>query len=407
MTVPGLTSDDSGVDSSSAGDATARDASGDVVSDHDADAATTPFDGGPLPIDCTTPPCATSLVTSRRQESASEGFCALLNDRTVACWGSNTWGELGRGEEAGPSSPSAARVSGLGDVVALEHTCAIDTSGAIWCWGTAPVLRDDAGASTHEYVPVKLPLPPATSVSVAGETGCAVISGGVQCWGTNRHGQVAPLEVAPASATLPVTEIAIPEGAPIRGVVVGDATFATRADGTVLSWGDSPPLARVSSLFPDPYPKPIPLSGISSFDALLSNACATSAGVGYCWGETDNILDSLDRAMPEPVVAPEPLVQIAMSGATRWCAVGASGAVYCRGENASGQAGDGTKNHAYEAVKVEGLPSLAAEVRATPQTTCALLTSGKVYCWGANTYGQLGNGKPKVPSVIPLEVVLP
>lgn len=403
VTVPVLTSDDSGVDSAPADDAAPPDA----ASDRDADADTTPFDGGSLPISCATTPCATSLVTSQRQQSPSEGFCALLSDRTVACWGSNTWGELGRGDDAGPSSPSAARVSGLGDVAELEHTCALDKSGSIWCWGTAPVLRDDAGASTREYVPVKLPLPAATSMSIAEETGCAVIGGGVQCWGSNRHGQIAPLDVASVFSTLPVTDISIPQGAPIRKVIVGDATFALRTDGTVLSWGDSPPLARVSSLFPDPYPKPIPLSGISSLDILHSNACATSAGIGHCWGVTDSSTASLDRAMPEPVVAPEPLLQIAMSGTARWCAVGASGAVYCRGENANGQAGDGTKDHAYHAVKVEGLPAPAAEVRTTPLATCALLTSGQVYCWGANTYGQLGNGKPKVPSVIPQEVVLP
>jgi len=87
--------------------------------------------------------------------------------------------------------------------------------------------------------------------------------------------------------------------------------------------------------------------------------------------------------------------------------VGASGSVYCWGNNASGQAGDGTKEYAFEAVKVEGLPEPAAEVKTTADTTCALLTNGKVFCWGANYYGQLGNGEIKVRSLVPQEVVLP
>jgi alpha-tubulin suppressor-like RCC1 family protein len=84
-----------------------------------------------------------------------------------------------------------------------------------------------------------------------------------------------------------------------------------------------------------------------------------------------------------------------------------SGAVYCWGYNAGGQAGDGTKEHAYEAVKVVGLPAPASQVKTTPDATCALLTSGKVYCWGTNLYGQLGNGLLKDPSPVPQEVVIP
>ena len=92
----------------------------------------------------------------------------------------------------------------------------------------------------------------------------------------------------------------------------------------------------------------------------------------------------------------------------RWCAVGASGAIYCWGFNESGQAGDGTKLDVLsDAVKVQGLPGPAADVKTTPNATCALLTSGKVYCWGSNYYGQLGSGNLKVPSLTPQEVALP
>ena len=394
-----------------------------------ADATSRPwFDGGPLPIDCATPPCARSLVTTLGADESlvssgtvdrGEGFCALLDDGTVACWGANQAGQLGRGEDAGSADDATpALVRGLSDVVQLDHTCALDKSGAVWCWG--PNLPGDAGTASHQRAPVKMSIPPAKRVGMGTETGCAVVEDGVFCWGKNKAAQIAPLDELSAGKIVPPRSVQVPAGAPIRDIHVGVASFALRTDGTTLSWGANPPLARVSSRFPEPRPRPIVLEHVSSLDVAGDNACATAGGTGYCWGavaSSNPKHPNLDRALPEPVVTPEPLVQIATTrtvgtGDTierhqRWCAVAASGAVYCWGNNASGQAGDGTTDYAPAAVKVRGLPAPAAQVRTTPNSTCALLTSGKVYCWGTNFYGQLGNGKLRIPSFVPQEVVMP
>ncbi|MBN9163259.1 MAG: hypothetical protein J0I07_19990 [Myxococcales bacterium] len=420
---------DPGSDASSAtDDASALDA-GPLDDARSRDAAW--FDGGPLPVSCTSAPCAVSLVTTLGASDADrgEGFCALLQDSTVACWGANQAGQLGRGEEADPlGSATAARVTGLTDVSQLDHTCAVDKSGGVWCWGTGPYLRNDAGASTTERTPVKLPLPPAKRVAMGAEVACATVDDGLLCWGTNTSGQLASFETSSASDVLPPRSMAIPPGAPIRDLVVGKATFTLREDGATLSWGANPPLARVSSLVPDPRPARIVLDRISSIDIASDSACATVGGIGYCWGtviptveeEQSEAKESLRRALPEPVVAPEPLVQIATTRTfitkeassriiepQRWCAVAVSGAVYCWGYNASGQAGNGTKDYAFEPVTVKGLPEPAVQVKTMPNATCALLVSGKVYCWGGNASGQLGNGKFRVPSIVPQEVVLP
>ena len=403
----GVQTVDSGAEASLTTDAADVDAHDAAASSRDAGS----FDGGPLPIVCASTSCATALVTTSRTSSA-EGFCALLRDGTVACWGANDSGQLGRADDAGAAnSVTAARVAGLTDIVQLAHTCALDESGGVWCWGRGPYLQDEAGASTIERAPVKLPLPPATSLSIGGgDLGCVVAGGSVLCWGSNARAQIAPLESAPSDAILPPTEIAVPPGAPIRRIAVANATFALREDGTTLSWGASPPLGRVSSLAPDAFPKPIALDGISSLDAVHEAACATVGGVGYCWGGRADSEPLLDRALPRPVVTPEPIVQIATTptiGLWRWCAVGASGDVYCWGANSSGQAGDGTKDYAYDAARVKGLPAPAAEVRTTLTSTCSLLTNGKVHCWGSNYYGQLGSGMFKASSPVPQEVVLP
>jgi Regulator of chromosome condensation (RCC1) repeat len=248
-----------------------------------------------------------------------------------------------------------------------------------------------------------------------------VIDRGLRCWGSNTYGQLGRWAVVPGAGFLPPLAIDLPPGAPIRDLAVGSATFLLREDGTTLSWGANPPIARVSPLFPDPNPALTELESIASLDPVQDHACAVARGAGYCWGA--RLLYQhplLDRASPERVVAPEPLAQIAttmpitvMYGGTasierpRWCAVSGNGNVYCWGNNGSGQAGDGTKDHAFDAVQVVGLPAPAAQVRTMPSSTCALLTSGKIFCWGSNVNGQLGSKKPRGVFPNPQEVVLP
>ncbi|AKU97823.1 hypothetical protein AKJ09_04487 [Labilithrix luteola] len=393
----------------------------DVVSDAGSDAALEDVavpDASPRPVACGGTSCATALVTI-----LGEGFCVLLQDKTVACWGDNANGQLGRGADAGViASGVAERVLGLVDVVALDHACAIDASGDSWCWGTGPWLQT-AAATTKELAPVKLPIPPAKAIRVARSstnagTACALVDAGVICWGTNANGQVMPPErdAGPTTAYQPTQQV-LPSGSVVRDLAVGDATFAILDDGTVFSWGANPPIGRVSSLYPDPYPRPLALGGFSQIDAANENVCGVAGAAIHCWGwpkTTTTVTQPFDRALPEILVLPESVVFAATSAGEskvtnplRGCAIGASGSLYCWGNNLSGQVGDGTKDYAITSVKIAGLPEPAAQVRTTPNATCALLTSGRVFCWGADGVGQLGGGRLKWPSAVPREVVLP
>jgi alpha-tubulin suppressor-like RCC1 family protein len=248
--------------------------------------------------------------------------------------------------------------------------------------------------------------------------GCVVTATGVSCWGSNLYGILGqPAFGDDLYAPQPVRTIAMPNGAPIRALAMGHAAFALREDETLTSWGANAPLGRVSSLFPDPKPKPIALSGVKDIDVQGDNACAVAEGIAYCWGTPPGdpyagSVQPLGRALPEPVPTPEAVVQIATATSTssvdprRGCAVSDKGNVYCWGDNANGQVGDGTKDYATDVVKV-ALPDSAVQVKTTTKTTCALLLSGKVMCWGDDGFGQLGAGTLRKPSLIPQEVVLP
>lgn len=396
---------------------------GDVTEDASPSRDAAPVDASPLPVVCSSPPCAIALVTTFGGYSIlddGQGFCALLQDHTVACWGANVSGQLGRGEEASvvDSSATPARVVGVEGIVELDHTCGVDEIGAVWCWGTGPFLRDSMNRVTTERSAVKLDLPRAKHVGAGPSVACASTEEGLSCWGENLRGQIGPFDSRSRSGWFGPTKIDMPSGSPVRQIGIGDATVVVREDGSVLTWGANPPIGRVSSMAPDPYPVGLGLEGVVAVAVATDNVCATAGGTGYCWGAAfPGAVDRLNRAYPKGLVTPEPLVQVATTrtvsfvGGTqvpyRWCAVTVTGDVRCWGFNENGQAGDGTKEFATDAVRVQGLPERAASVAITRSTSCALLTNGKIHCWGSNFDGQLGNGKNKGLALTPEEVLLP
>jgi len=73
------------------------------------------------------------------------------------------------------------------------------------------------------------------------------------------------------------------------------------------------------------------------------------------------------------------------------CAVTTTGAAYCWGDNTYGELGDGTTAGATAPTAVAGGLTFAA-VGAGINFTCGITTAGAAYCWGNNTDGELGNG---------------
>lgn len=78
------------------------------------------------------------------------------------------------------------------------------------------------------------------------------------------------------------------------------------------------------------------------------------------------------------------------AGFQHTCAITGAGALYCWGDNTYGQLGDGTFTNNHSPVLVSGMSSGVTKVAAGGYFTCAVM-NGDDYCWGANNRGQIGN----------------
>src|SRR3989442_1054229 len=93
------------------------------------------------------------------------------------------------------------------------------------------------------------------------------------------------------------------------------------------------------------------------------------------------------------------------AGSAHACAVTTSGAAYCWGFGGDGQFGNGSTTDSADSpipVAVSGGLSFTA-LAGGDGHTCGLTTSGAAYCWGSNSFGQLGDGSTK-DSYIPADV---
>lgn len=139
--------------------------------------------------------------------------CALLNMGEVACWGSNTLGELGIGdtniitESLEPVSPllgvrlgEASRVRALDISVGSYHACALMSDKTVECWGwgySGEVGNGQSGNSNTSFLPttvltsVGMPLVDVRYINAGNGTSCAITeTDETWCWGGNSNGQL-------------------------------------------------------------------------------------------------------------------------------------------------------------------------------------------------------------------------
>ena len=340
---------------------------------------------------------------------------------------------------------AAVLAAGCGSLLSVgtNVSCVIDNAGTPYCFGAnaAGQAGHAAGTTPVAAGPVALPKGQrAADIAVGlGDPGgnasvCALISrsgvsgASLRCWGADDHGQLGRGTAgAAAAAPLPVElpGIAVSEvgvGAWSTCAIGEFASGGTAQSTSVYCWGDNTygQLGRSAAGISGPMAVP----GTSSFRAeagdsttpsLLAvggfHACAGIATELRCWGHgTSGELGngaSVDSTAPVTVKLPRQIgtVNAITAGVAFTCALAndrtgsKTQRVWCWGANGSGQLGNGSTTASSTSVQVSGLK--ATTISAGGDQTCASTTTGHLVCWGGNAQGQLGNvasGDQLVPS---------
>jgi alpha-tubulin suppressor-like RCC1 family protein len=221
--------------------------------------------------------------------SGAAHTCAMAQDDTVACWGYNGDGELGTGMIGGNQGTPQAVVALTGATAltaGTNHTCALRRDGAAACWGYNSYRQLGFGDGDPEPIPQTVPgLGPVVALSAGGYHICALRQDfTVVCWGRNDYGQIG----IPAGDDQPTPQTV----AGLFDVVAISAgsnhTCALRRDGAVACWGDNSDGQLGTGAIGDDQPTPQPVSGLTQVVALSAGSHHTCAlqrsGTVACWG---------------------------------------------------------------------------------------------------------------------------
>ncbi len=265
-------------------------------------------------------------------------------------------------------------------VLSAAEPTVVHVTASGWIVGVGPgstrVTARAQGQEAYQGLTVEAAVPVFRSLSAGVEHTCGISSGGIRyCWGNNERGQAAPGlgGVLPAPFPLPGAFEAIAAG--------GDHSCALRGNGQVLCWG------ALGS----------PRGAFRVVTAGTHYACALAAGgVTQCWGANDRgqLGDGSTAARAaNAAVQGDVAFEMLASGADHSCGL-LGGRVYCWGGNDAGESGTGAAGRTAitQPTEVAGDHDHFTFVTAGAHHTCTLTRVGWAFCWGSNEQGQLGDG---------------
>lgn len=341
--------------------------------------------------------------------------CAVLDNGSLMCWGSDGQGQLGDGgqmaNQVRPNTfvdlPDGRNVVEIHAV--RTHACALLDDGAVWCWGYGSHGELGDGTTNTYSSPTNAVILPAgrtaVSIGLGGYHACAILDdASMVCWGLDNFGQGGHGQDNNDPRATPAT-VAFPEGREPVQVDGGEAhTCALMNDGGVMCWGrdhvgqlgDNGTNANQyepgsNAMLPDGRrATSISMGGHLSCAVLDDGTLA-------CWGENNygQLGDNTTTRRNVPTLAQLPDNLTVLDVGVNYhstCVVYANGSMGCWGHDHRGRLANGPDQGHTWLPSVINQTSGFVDVEVGADHSCALHEEGIVQCWGRANWGQTGTG---------------
>lgn len=338
--------------------------------------------------------------------------CAVVANAAY-CWGNNSIGQVGNGTTGGTVTQPVQVTglsSGVTDITVMnDAVCAIHNN-IVKCWGNNAnsILGVTPATLASSNVPYTHPSFSATTVSKidgGNNHACALNGSSVKCWGSGSNGQIGSFSNSASPLTLVTGASDVKSGANFSCALVSGAAkcWGANASGQIGNNSATANFATAQQV-----------SGITSGATVLTagatHACAVHSSVTKCWGS--NTTGELGTGSLTPTLSKVPVNVSGLAAVPKYlaggdgltCAVLTTGELRCWGNDSSGQMGQGTtSSYSLSPVVPTGFSSGVMAANAGSLNVCSVMNQ-HIYCWGDNTYGQIGNNSAPNPTLAPFQV---
>jgi len=338
-------------------------------------------------------------------------------ESVVWAWGANENGELGDGTTTTRLVPvQVQNLSGIQTIAAGGgHSLALKNDCTVWAWGDNSNGQLGNGTAVDANLPVQVHnLTGITAIAAGFFHSLALRNDGtVWAWGWNSFGQLGDGTFMDRNEPAQVQNLS-----GVIGIAAGgDHCLALRGDGSVWAWGENffGELGDGTTVHRNTPVQVQNLSGVTAVAIGSSHSLALKGdSTVRAWGQ-NNVGElgdgtTIDRHTPVQVFA-TPLVNVpdaagrliipppgSLSGVTRIAAGIAfslalknDGRVWAWGSNISGSLGDDTNIDRHTAVGPVGHVSGVTAIAAGGGQSLAVRSNAIVQAWGEGLFGQLGD----------------
>jgi alpha-tubulin suppressor-like RCC1 family protein len=368
-----------------------------------------PLGDGSADASALTPVAVDIAERLKRIEMGRYSRCAQAVSQKPLCWGWNGAGQLAA--QVSNTAPRRARPElrfheldvGTGFLCGVERIGEpLPAEGAPWCWGDLDGLGSQVSGDASAFGLLSVSSRTDITSVAAGARHICVATKDMEVWclGDNSFGQLGDTTTTSRWALQPVA------GAHTFSAVYagGYQTCAiTQNDGAVYCWGCTQSSALGDACVAHYTQPEASLFPTAAFDVAVGQGhlCIVEWQDGgvFCqgWGRYGQLGngETRDATLPVPVVldvgdgSPLDFCQVSV-GNWHTCGLDLNGGVWCWGNNTYGQLGDGSGMNQVIPVRLDSALRFA-DVACGTYHTCAVDSDGAAWCWGNNDYGQLGD----------------